>query len=136
MIFFSALKFREKCVHNISTPDIWRRKGSYLMKFVFSFNNQSSVFLREHFQTPEAVKATFADCFKVSHISFDSLRKDYHILYFFFFFRKHPSFLQSQSVPARYLNTQSEKNTLLLQKEARRREEQKGRKKTLFMALN
>lgn len=55
------------------------------MKFVFSFNNQSSVFLREHFQAPETVKATFADCFKVSHISFDSLKKDYHILYFFFF---------------------------------------------------
>lgn len=55
------------------------------MKFVFSFNNQSSVFLREHFQAPETVKATFADCFKVGHISFDSLKKDYHILYFFFF---------------------------------------------------
>lgn len=70
------------------------------MKFISSFNNQSSVFLREHFQAPEAAKATFADCFKVSHISFDSLKTDYHIPLFFFFFSQAASSFSAIKVPA------------------------------------
>lgn len=81
------------------------------MKFIFSFNNQSSVFLREHFQAPEAVKDTCADCVKVSCISFDSLKTDYDL---YFFFRPHPSSLQSKSQPARCLNIQSKKKDFAL----------------------
>lgn len=99
------------------------------MKFVFSFNNQSSVFLREHFQAPETVKATFADRFKVSHISFDSLKKDYHI---FFFFRIHSSFLQSQSMPARCLNTQSEKKCSTLAERGKKEGRAEGQEENII----
>lgn len=54
------------------------------MKFTFYFKNKSSVFLTEHFQASEDFKATFTDCFKICHISFDALKTDYYILYRFF----------------------------------------------------
>lgn len=52
-------KSRQKCVHNIFALDIVGGGGSCLMILAFSFNKQSSIFLKEHFQAPEAVKAMF-----------------------------------------------------------------------------
>lgn len=53
-----------------------------LMKFTFSFNNQ--YFPRNILRPQRWSKPVFADWFKISHISSDSLKTDYNISFGFF----------------------------------------------------
>lgn len=76
------------------------------MIFLFSFNNQSSIFLKEHFQAPEAVNAMFQS---QPHPFGHSQNRFSHSM----FFSQATSF-SAKSQPARCLNIESQKKTLFL----------------------
>lgn len=96
--------------------------GSYLMLFMFSFNNQPSIFLKKHFQASDCRShvsksaispLTFSKQIITSHISFQTT-------YF--------------SASQLFEHLASEKDFAHAE-ESTTREKKKGRKQSLFMAL-